>query len=103
MSTEKRSVFMQLLEDGIEVVQRPFVTKRAKRSFESAKDSLEEKLINNEGEIAQARKNFVESVKSNSKSELIQSHIQTLINLRAERNDIVNAQKYLAEETAEFL
>lgn len=103
MSTEKKSVFMQLLEDGIEIVQRPFVVKRMKRSFESAKDSIEEQLINNEGKIAEARKNAVEAVRGNQSSENIQRHIQTLVNLRAERNDVLNAQKYLEEETTEFL
>ena len=100
MSTEKKSKFVQMLEDGFEAIQRPFIVKRMNRAFESAKDSIEEQLIENEAKITGAQKSLVEAAKN---SEALKSHIQVLIDLRVERESIEACQAALETERKEFL
>ncbi len=101
MSTEKtKSKFEQLLEDGFEAVQRPFVKKRMKRAFESAKDSLEEQLIENEAAISKAQNSLAQAAKT---SENLKVHIQALIDLRVERENIETSQRALETEVKEFM
>lgn len=100
MSTEKQSLLSQIIEKGMDAIKKPFVEKRVKRAFESAKDSIEEQLMDKEAALNSAREALVEAAKREDK---LSSYIQKLIELRTEINDLKVAQEALEIEKSELL
>jgi hypothetical protein len=98
--SEKKSMLRTILEDGIEMIQRPFVEKRVRRAFESAKDSIEEQLMENESALMQLRKQVVEVAKSSDK---LKDPLNQIIALRTQRTDLQAALAALSEEAKDFL
>lgn len=96
----KQSLLSQILDKGMEVIKRPFVEKRINRAFDSAKDSIEEQLMDKEAALNTARENLVEASK---KEENLKSYIQKLIDLRTEIKDLKIAQESLSVEKEELL
>lgn len=101
MSTEKKeSLLSQIIEKGMDAIKRPFIVKRVVRAFESAKDSIEEQLMDKEAGLNTARENLVNAAK---KEENLKSYIQQLINLRCEIDALKQAQSELEVEKTELL
>ncbi len=95
-----KSLLEQILEKGSEFIKKPFVIKRVKRAFESAADSLDEKLMDNEAQINKARENLVEGAKNEGS---LGSYINKLIELQSEKIQIEETKKALAVEKLAFL
>lgn len=100
MSDTKQSLLSQIIEKGMDAIKKPFVEKRVKRAFESAKDSIEEQLMDKEAALNNAREALVNSAKN---EENLKNSIQRLIDLRTEVQALKDAQKALNEEKAELL
>jgi len=100
MAESKKSLLAQLLDGAAEFVKRPFVEKRVKRAFETAADSLDEKLMDNEASLNTVRENLVNAAKSEGN---LKSYLQSLIDLQVERTAIESAKKALAAEKEDFL
>jgi Tfp pilus assembly protein PilX len=101
MATEaKKSLLEQILEKGSEFLKKPFVLKRANRAFESALDSLEEKLMDNEAKTTSARESFVDSAKNEGS---LTSSLNKLIELQQERISINDTIKAIKAEKEAFL
>ncbi len=100
MADTKKSLLAQLLDGAAEFVKRPFVEKRVKRAFETAADSLDEKLMDNEASLNTVRENLVNAAKSEGN---LKSYLQSLIDLQVERTAIESAKKALAAEKEDFL
>lgn len=96
----KTSLLSQIIEKGMDAIKKPFVEKRVVRAFESAKDSIEEQLMDKEAALNNAREALVNAAK---REENLKSYIQKLIDLRSEINDLKLAQTALAEEKQELL
>lgn len=101
MSTEKKeSLLSKIIEKGMDAIKSPFIVKRVVRAFESAKDSIEEQLMDKGACLNTARENLVNAAK---KGENLKSYIQQFINLRCEINALKEAQSALETEKAELL
>ena len=101
MSEEKKkSLLSQIIEKGMEEIKRPFVIKRVNRAFESAKDSLEEQLMDKQAALNSARENLVNAAKREDK---LTNYIQALIDLRIEIKALEDAQEVLSEEKEDLL
>ncbi|TXG79250.1 MAG: hypothetical protein E6R13_10100 [Spirochaetes bacterium] len=100
MSDKKQSLLEQIIEKGMDAIKKPFVVKRINRAFESAKDSLEEQLMDKEAALNNAREALVNSAKNEQN---LKDSIQKLINLRSEVTALKDAQAALAEEKADLL
>lgn len=100
MSDKKQSLLEQIIEKGMDAIKKPFVVKRINRAFESAKDSLEEQLMDKEAALNNAREALVNSAKNEQN---LKDSIQKLINLRSEVQALRDAQDALAEEKADLL
>mgnify|MGYP000582561856 CR=1 FL=1 len=100
MSNTKQSLLEQIIEKGMDAIKKPFVVKRINRAFESAKDSLEEQLMDKEAALNNAREALVNSAKNEQN---LKDSIQKLINLRSEVTALKDAQAALAEEKADLL
>jgi hypothetical protein len=100
MSETKQSLLEQIIEKGMDAIKKPFIKKRVKRAFESAKDSIEEQLMDKEAALNTARENLVNAAK---REENLKSYIQNLINLRVEIQDLKAAQLALSTEKEELL
>lgn len=96
----KQSLLSQIIEKGMDAIKKPFVEKRVVRAFESAKDSIEEQLMDKEAALNNAREALVEAAK---REENLKSYIQKLINIRIEIADLNHAHTILAEEKQELL
>jgi len=96
----KTSLLSQIIEKGMDAIKKPFVEKRVVRAFESAKDSIEEQLMDKEAALNNAREALVNAAK---REENLRDYINELIEIRGYINDLVNAQVALAEEKAELL
>jgi hypothetical protein len=100
MSEQKQSLLSQIIEKGMDAIKKPFVEKRVKRAFESAKDSIEEQLMDKEAALNTGREKLVEAAK---REENLKSYIQTLIDLRVQIQDLKAAQEALSIEKEELL
>lgn len=101
MSTEaKKSLLEQILEKGAEFIKKPFVIKRINRAFDTAADSLEEKLMDNEAQTTAAREKLVDAAKNEGN---LSSYINALITLQSEKIQIEDTKKALKEEKEAFL
>jgi hypothetical protein len=100
MSNKNQSLLSQIIEKGMDAIKKPFVEKRVVRAFESAKDSIEEQLMDKEAALNNAREALVDAAK---REENLRNYIQHLIHLRSEINDLKIAQTALAEEKSELL
>lgn len=101
MSNEKQQSLLERIIDGaIDAVKRPFTVKRANRSFESAKDSIEEQLLGAQAEQTAAREAFVNAAKNEGN---LSSYVQKLVDLQAKVRGLKQAQEDLATEKSEFL
>ena len=58
-----RGVSAFIIEKGMDAIKRPFIVKRVVRAFESAKDSIEEQLMDKEAGLNTARENLVNAAK----------------------------------------
>lgn len=96
----KQSLLSQIIEKGMDAIKKPFVEKRVVRAFESAKDSIEEQLMDKEAALNNAREALVEAAK---REENLKSYIQKLIDIRTEIADLNHAHTILAEEKQELL
>jgi len=96
----KTSLLSQIIEKGMDAIKKPFVEKRVVRAFESAKDSIEEQLMDKEAALNNAREALVNAAK---REENLRDYINELIEIRGYINDLINAQVALAEEKAELL
>jgi hypothetical protein len=100
MSETKQSLLEQIIEKGMDAIKKPFIKKRVNRAFESAKDSIEEQLMDKEAALNSARESLVEAAKREDKLSL---YIQRLIDLRIEITGLKDAQKALEIEKEELL
>ncbi len=100
MSETKQSLLNQIIEKGMDAIKKPFVEKRVNRAFESAKDSIEEQLMDKEAALNSARESLVEGAKREDK---LSSYIQRLIELRTEITALKDAQKALEVEREKLL
>jgi hypothetical protein len=96
----KTSLLSQIIEKGMDAIKKPFVEKRVVRAFESAKDSIEEQLMDKEAALNNAREALVNAAK---REENLRDYINELIEIRGYINDLINAQVALAEEKQELL
>lgn len=96
----KTSLLSQIIEKGMDAIKKPFVEKRVVRAFESAKDSIEEQLMDKEAALNNARESLVSAAK---REENLRDYINELIEIRQYINDLKLAQVALAEEKAELL
>jgi FixJ family two-component response regulator len=96
----KTSLLSQIIEKGMDAIKKPFVEKRVVRAFESAKDSIEEQLMDKEAALNNARESLVSAAK---REENLRDYINELIEIRGYINDLKLAQAALAEEKAELL
>lgn len=97
---KKQSLLSQIIEKGMDAIKKPFIEKRVKRAFESAKDSIEEQLMDKEAALNNAREALVEAAK---REENLKNYIQRLIDLHGEIKDLKNAQEALSEEKSQLL
>ena len=100
MSESKKSLLEQILEKGSEFIKKPFIIKRVKRSFETAQDQLEEKLMDNEAKMNSAREQLVEAARNEGS---LTNHLNKILEIRTEKAAIEETQKALKAEKAEFL
>ncbi len=100
MSTKNQSLLSQIIEKGMDAIKKPFVEKRVVRAFESAKDSIEEQLMDKEAALNNAREALVNAAK---REENLRDYINELIEIRGYINDLKSAQVALAEEKQELL
>lgn len=101
MSSEKQQSLLEKIIDGaIEAVKKPFTIKRAGRSFESAKDSLEEQLLGAQAEQTKAREDFVSAAKNEGN---LSPYVQKLVDLQGKVRSLKQAQEDLAAEKVDFL
>lgn len=98
--TSKKSLLEQILEKGAEFIKKPFVIKRVTRAFDSAADSLEEQLMDNEAQTTAAREKLVEASKNEG---ALTNYINALIELQSKRISIEQTISALKEERKEFL
>lgn len=100
MSQSKQSLLSQIIEKGMDAIKKPFVEKRVTRAFESAKDSIEEQLMDKEAALNNAREALVEAAK---REENLKSYIQKLIDIRNEIISLRDAKDALSIEKDELL
>ncbi len=99
-NTTPKSIFARLLDGAADMIKRPFVEKRVKRAFETAGDSIEEQLMDNEAQLNSARESFVNAAKSEGN---LKSYIQTLVDLQTSKTTLEAAKSALAAEKKAFL
>ena len=97
---QKESLLSKIINGAMEAVKKPFVEKRVRRAFESAKDSIEEQLMDKEAALNNAREKLVNAAKN---EENLKSYVQSLIDLRVEVTELKAAQQALSEEKADLL
>ena len=95
-----KSLLVQILEKGADFLKKPFVVKRVTRAFDSAADSLEEKLMDNEAQLTKARENLVDAGKNDGS---LTSYMNRLIELQSERIQIEQTAIALKAEREAFL
>lgn len=98
--TETKSLLDRILDGAAEVIKRPFVKKRVSRAFETAADSLEEQLMDNEAKANATREKLVEAAKTEGN---LKQYIQQLTDLQQEKISIEQAKQALASEKKTFL
>lgn len=97
---ESKSLLARILDGAAEAIKRPFVEKRVKRAFETAADSLEEQLMDNEAKANATREKLVEAAKTEGN---LKQYIQQLTDLQQEKISIEQAKQALAAEKKAFL
>jgi hypothetical protein len=90
----------KIIDGAIEAVKKPFTIKRVTRTFESAKDSLEEQILTVQASQTSVRENLVKAAKE---GENLSSHIQALIDLQLKLTALKEAQTALDRESVELL
>lgn len=95
-----KSLLVQILEKGADFLKKPFVVKRVTRAFDSAADSLEEKLMDNEAQLTKARENLVDAGKNDGS---LTAYMNRLIELQSERIQIEQTAVALKAEREAFL
>jgi multidrug efflux pump subunit AcrA (membrane-fusion protein) len=99
-TVEKKSLLARILDGAAEAIKRPFVEKRIKRAFETAADSFEEQLMDNEAKANATREKLVEAAKTEGN---LKSYMQQLTDLQQEKTAIEQAKAALAAEKKAFL
>jgi len=97
---ETKSLLDRILDGAAEAIKRPFVRKRVSRAFETAADSLEEQLMDNEAKSNATREKLVEAAKTEGN---LKAYIQQLTDLQQEKLSIESAKTALAAEKKAFL
>jgi hypothetical protein len=100
MTNEKQSLLSQIIEKGMDAIKKPFVEKRVKRAFESAKDSIEEQLMDKEAALNSAIEALVNAAKREDK---LNNYMQRLIELKTEIVALHDAQSALEIEKKKLL
>lgn len=96
----QKSLFARLLDGAADAIKRPFVEKRVKRAFETAADSIEEQLMDNEATLTKTRENLVNAAKTDGS---LKSYIQQLTDLQVNKTALEQAKVALAAEKKAFL
>lgn len=96
----KESLLSRIIDGAMDAIKKPFVVKRVTRAFDSAKDSIEEQIMDKEAGLNNARESLVEAAKT---KENLKDYIQTIIDLKSQIKELKQAQEVLRAEKEELL